>query len=585
MSVDDCIELQNASIPGCGKAPCQSQITYKWEKDSVHHVGSGPDVSIIDSIKYSIYMYGPVVATYIVYMDFLMGSALNESDFVNDTGVTSVSMGVKKPWTETNGIYIHGAYDYTSDGINSDQTISGAHSVVIVGWGNGNAGTKYGDVGYWIVRNSWSIDWGYDGYFHIAMTNKLKNINEFVYLDIPTSIDGNEFGGCVAAFPHPALLKWDPIVHPVQYKHLESTYIDEITEDDREKTSSVRTVVYSVGIVLLLLIVIITIVCRVKKYINTYNMVYTWCVSACVFIMGYIVTLATTPAETSHKPEDTQTVITNDDNNTNIKINGESDIKTQTHNLYVRMPLILRKLKHTVESYNQIAVELVAAFTANESSEQLYFGIKDPNLFVSVRLVGGKLEYMIMDTILFPDGKTRIYELSSDGTVGELQSTTTTDFDVHTREWFTHADKHTTAWTKPYKFANLPRYGISYVMEYDRDEDPNKDIVVASDASADYMLFVTPTELQYIIGIGDTLFVAFIDDTIVDVDSIVLKLKVPSIYPLVFVDINHYKPVAITYKITEFPAIMTFKDKEPLKDVMYGLNIEEFERYVKLVTV
>ena len=573
----ECIEVQNATIPVCDKKLCDSNIRYKWENDSVHHIGSGPDANIIDSIKYSIYMYGPVVATYIVYMDFLLGSALDEKEFINDVGVTSVGEGVKEPWPETKGIYIHGAYDYkTSDNTSADQTISGAHSVVIVGWGVGNAGDKYGEIGYWIVRNSWSVDWGYDGYFHIAMTNKLKNINEFVYLDIPTNIDGNEFGGCVAAFPQKALGKWDPLIHPQQFAQYEAS----LTVNNQDTATGTAPILYylSAATPVWIILLIFTGWLRYKQKMKSESMSYIWFISTCIFMIIGGIIFTTTQKNTPNDPVIPLTITTNS------KSTGESDIKTQTHNLFVRMPIIMRKFEHTHESYKKIATEMMAAFTATVSAEQLYFGIKDPGVFVAIRNTkNNNKEYMVMDTVLFGDKKTRVYAVTSEGGVGDLIRETTVDFDVHTREWFTRAGKHTTAWTKPYRFADTGRYGITYTMEYDTGDDPDKDIVVASDASQHYMLFLTPTELRYIIDMGDILFVVFLDPNTVEMKTTLAKLKPHPQYPVVFIDITHYKAVAITYNITGFPAILSFKNKKPVENVMYGLDQSEFTDYVAMV--
>lgn len=74
----------------------------------------------ITKIKQEIYSHGPVCAGFTVY-----------NDFYN---------------------FKSGVYNGGSGGI------AGGHAVVIIGWGDG----------YWIVRNSWGLDWGIVGHFNIS---------------------------------------------------------------------------------------------------------------------------------------------------------------------------------------------------------------------------------------------------------------------------------------------------------------------------------------------------------------------------------------------------------------------------------
>jgi hypothetical protein len=37
----------------------------------------------------------------------------------------------------------------------------GGHAIELVGWGNRNC------VDYWIVKNSWGVEWGMNGYFYM----------------------------------------------------------------------------------------------------------------------------------------------------------------------------------------------------------------------------------------------------------------------------------------------------------------------------------------------------------------------------------------------------------------------------------
>jgi hypothetical protein len=117
------------------------------------------------------------------------------------------------PWSNTNGIYINGSYDqelnniFAQNGKSPPTTDWGAiimengqpagHAVELVGWGKGNAG-KYGNVEYWIVKNSWGTGWGEDGYFRIAINNG-NGLNATLGMDIPIN-EGNSFFGGGTAF-------------------------------------------------------------------------------------------------------------------------------------------------------------------------------------------------------------------------------------------------------------------------------------------------------------------------------------------------------------------------------------------------
>lgn len=121
-----------------------------------------------DMVKNHILTYGPVVAGYIVFNNFIDGS------------FTKVSAN--------RGIY----FEKYSNGIWSTlnttaDTFKGGHAVAVVGWGVepqpiSIEGIPVSNVPFWICRNSWGTQWGNDGYFKIAMYpyNKKSQFIQYV---------------------------------------------------------------------------------------------------------------------------------------------------------------------------------------------------------------------------------------------------------------------------------------------------------------------------------------------------------------------------------------------------------------------
>ncbi len=93
---------------------------------------NNPD--LIDNIKSLIYEKGPVYSVYWVTNNF-------------------------KTWGRTH----HKPSDYYKD---LDENCPGYvnHGITIVGWKDDSS---IGNGGYWIVKNSWGTEWGYDGFFNL----------------------------------------------------------------------------------------------------------------------------------------------------------------------------------------------------------------------------------------------------------------------------------------------------------------------------------------------------------------------------------------------------------------------------------
>lgn len=85
---------------------------------------------------------------------------------VMDYGAVSASI-------YTGGNWMFHFYNETDNTFYYNETTSPDHAVLIVGWDDNKAVTggdksPKGTVGAWIVKNSWSTDWGDEGYFYVS---------------------------------------------------------------------------------------------------------------------------------------------------------------------------------------------------------------------------------------------------------------------------------------------------------------------------------------------------------------------------------------------------------------------------------
>ncbi|MGD0710415.1 MAG: C1 family peptidase [Bacteroidales bacterium] len=106
--------------------------TYAYHEtiDSYADIGGedGNGIPTIDSMKYHIYYHGPIW----------------------------VAVAADNAW-----------YNYTnSSGIWAESSTSTDHAICLVGWCDTTVSD--GSGGYWILRNSWDVTWGYAGYMYIT---------------------------------------------------------------------------------------------------------------------------------------------------------------------------------------------------------------------------------------------------------------------------------------------------------------------------------------------------------------------------------------------------------------------------------
>ena len=87
-------------------------------------------------------------------------------EFLYQTGPLAVALNADPLQTYSNGIIDKSSSECSSSGIN--------HAVTMVGYGNENG------VDYWIVKNSWGINWGEGGYFRMKRGSGVCGINCYI---------------------------------------------------------------------------------------------------------------------------------------------------------------------------------------------------------------------------------------------------------------------------------------------------------------------------------------------------------------------------------------------------------------------
>jgi len=157
------VEELNQLIP-----TCVPQTSKKYFVENIKHLvisdyPSNNSEELIHHIQYSkqiIYEKGPIIGGFHVYDNLLNGKFSSSSNPSN--------------------IYLD-QVDYKT---NTRQTINnfkliGGHAVILVGWGTGKVKgnllgqsfnpTKWYNVPYWIVKNSWGTKWCENGFVKVAM--------------------------------------------------------------------------------------------------------------------------------------------------------------------------------------------------------------------------------------------------------------------------------------------------------------------------------------------------------------------------------------------------------------------------------
>ena len=139
LTLTDVVEKSCVDVSGTSLDKCMNN-----KKMISHRAGGYYSVPKNEfDIRLDIYHWGPCSSGFVIYDDFL-------------------------DWNGK-GVYV---WDRKSD-------VVGGHAIVIMGWG------EEGGKKYWIVRNSWGVDWGNKGYFKILRGENHCEIEENVFTGIP----------------------------------------------------------------------------------------------------------------------------------------------------------------------------------------------------------------------------------------------------------------------------------------------------------------------------------------------------------------------------------------------------------------
>ena len=171
----------NSLVPSCKTPPTELKFFIKNISRPVSLSTSAEITTNITMVKRKLMENGSLLGGIIVYENLLSGNFLHP---------------VKNP----DAIYLD-KVDYVKMQYQKDDfQIVGFHAITVTGWGEGNVdssllgqeGNEKVRVPYWLVRNSWSADWGMDGYFRLAM----YPFNKLCQLEKPIEVkDSEEYVG------------------------------------------------------------------------------------------------------------------------------------------------------------------------------------------------------------------------------------------------------------------------------------------------------------------------------------------------------------------------------------------------------
>jgi len=112
---------------------------------------------------------------------------------------TSDNQYLKDALTEHGPLYvdfhIYGMPNATADNnysvYNSDENTSSDHAVLLVGWDDNYQ--AQGQTGAFILKNSWGVDWGEDGYFYVPYADTTLAFGEVAYFNDTPDTEATKF--------------------------------------------------------------------------------------------------------------------------------------------------------------------------------------------------------------------------------------------------------------------------------------------------------------------------------------------------------------------------------------------------------
>ena len=199
-------EQMEEMIPTCGYCAGDIPKMYKIKNKTLFSDKSTKNSDYVKILKNHIMNYGAAIGAFIVYANFV------HADRTEDK---------YKLFSSTKGIYIN-RVNYVKDPKVNPTDELGGHAISIVGWGVEKDVTAiidgvtyiYPKVEYWVCRNSWTANWGENGYFKYALYQKydtvekdgktinFPDINKNVAFETDnTSVNGDVYAGILTVEP------------------------------------------------------------------------------------------------------------------------------------------------------------------------------------------------------------------------------------------------------------------------------------------------------------------------------------------------------------------------------------------------